>query len=219
MVRLTTLKDRSFEWIGGHLALDFTNTVTYRQSRLERERLGSYDNVLSWSGQAATLSASSLVALRKEARTRSDAAAGAYREVMRTRAELHSLFVAQATGQPAPGHVIKSLERRIRRSMTHIALRSLGRQIAVGWEPTIQFDRPLWPVLKATLDLLASSDLGYLRLCANPECGWMFLDRSRKGNRRWCSMRECGSRAKARAYYHRRRSDNTARPARSSVAG
>jgi predicted RNA-binding Zn ribbon-like protein len=33
----------------------------------------------------------------------------------------------------------------------------------------------------------------------------LFLDRSRRHNRRWCDMLVCGSRAKARAYYARRR--------------
>ena len=44
-----------------------------------------------------------------------------------------------------------------------------------------------------------------VRRCANPECGWLFLDDSRAGKRRWCSMLACGNRAKARRHYHRSR--------------
>ncbi|HYM49146.1 MAG TPA: CGNR zinc finger domain-containing protein [Candidatus Limnocylindrales bacterium] len=35
-----------------------------------------------------------------------------------------------------------------------------------------------------------------LRICDNPECGWVFSDRSRTGRRRWCDMATCGNRAK-----------------------
>ena len=48
-------------------------------------------------------------------------------------------------------------------------------------------------------DLLAGPRLDRVRRCANPECGWLFLDDSRAGKRRWCSMQSCGNRAKASA--------------------
>ncbi|WP_352849024.1 CGNR zinc finger domain-containing protein [Mesorhizobium sp. M0199] len=33
-----------------------------------------------------------------------------------------------------------------------------------------------------------------LRVC--PRCGWLFVDISRGGKRRWCNMRVCGNREK-----------------------
>ena len=198
------MKDGSFEWIGGHVALDFTNTVTWRRWGLDRERLESYADLLKWSAQAGPLETAVLVALRKLARDRPRAAGAAHRDALRARGELHALFVAQATGQRTPASVMASLSRRSRGVMSHIALRSLADRVTVGWDDVLRLDRPLWPVLKAAIELVSSAELGRLGLCANPDCGWVFLDQSRKGNRRWCSMRECGSRAKARAYYHRR---------------
>jgi predicted RNA-binding Zn ribbon-like protein len=56
-------------------------------------------------------------------------------------------------------------------------------------------------------DLLAGPRLDRVRRCANPECGWLFLDDSRAGKRRWCSMQSCGNRAKARRHYHKSRAD------------
>ncbi|WP_406088147.1 CGNR zinc finger domain-containing protein [Streptomyces virginiae] len=50
---------------------------------------------------------------------------------------------------------------------------------------------------------------GRIRKCANPPCPLHFLDTSRKGQRRWCSMAVCGNRAKARR--HRTRHDRTTR--------
>jgi predicted RNA-binding Zn ribbon-like protein len=184
--------------------LDFTNTVTWRRFGLDRERLQSYSDVARWSRDAGLLDKQTIDALLKAARERPQTAAAAYRNAIRVRGALHVLFVAFATGRRPPQEVVISLNSRVRRAMSHLALRSERHRVGVGWDAAIHLDRPLWPLLKATVDFLASADVGRVRRCANPECGWVFLDRSRKQNRRWCSMRECGSRAKARAYYQRR---------------
>ncbi len=44
-----------------------------------------------------------------------------------------------------------------------------------------------------------------LKACADPSCAWLFHDTSRSRTGRWCSMRACGSIAKARAYRRRQR--------------
>src|SRR5262245_1454737 len=49
-----------------------------------------------------------------------------------------------------------------------------------------------------------------LKLCANPGCGYAFLDTSNNGSRRWCDMRACGNRQKVRTFRRRR---HAARPA------
>jgi predicted RNA-binding Zn ribbon-like protein len=61
----------------------------------------------------------------------------------------------------------------------------------------------LHPIVKSAADLLVSTQLQRLRVCADPECGWLFLDCSRNHSRRWCSMESCGNRAKARRFYQR----------------
>jgi predicted RNA-binding Zn ribbon-like protein len=210
--------DGSFEWLAGHAALDFCNTVTWRRSGLIHERLQSYNDLLIWSAQAGTLKRATVVALQSAAHRRLHAAATSYRGAIRARDQLHALFVALATGQRVPATVLTSLTRRIRQAMAHTALRTVGRQVRVDWDTDLHLDRMLWPLLKGTGELLGSPDLRRLRLCANPECGWLFLDRSRRHNRRWCSMRECGSRAKARAYYHRTSQRNAGQTTK-TVAG
>ncbi|MGH3782391.1 MAG: CGNR zinc finger domain-containing protein [Pseudonocardiaceae bacterium] len=44
---------------------------------------------------------------------------------------------------------------------------------------------------------------GRLRPCANDECRLFLLDRSRPNTARWCSMKVCGNRLKARRHYQR----------------
>jgi predicted RNA-binding Zn ribbon-like protein len=47
--------------------------------------------------------------------------------------------------------------------------------------------------------------LDRLKMCASDECHWVFYDRSKPGNRRWCSSALCGNREKTRTYRERRR--------------
>lgn len=42
-----------------------------------------------------------------------------------------------------------------------------------------------------------------LKMCAAPDCRWVFYDESRSGAGRWCSMAVCGNRYKTRRYRHR----------------
>jgi predicted RNA-binding Zn ribbon-like protein len=52
---------------------------------------------------------------------------------------------------------------------------------------------------------IADHDTGRLRICANDECSWRFVDRSPAGRRRWCDMRTCGNRAKVARHRARAR--------------
>lgn len=55
----------------------------------------------------------------------------------------------------------------------------------------------------SALSLLPGEAVRRLRIC--PNCGWLFLDRSRNASRMWCDMTVCGNRNKARLHYRRRK--------------
>ena len=79
-----------------------------------------------------------------------------------------------------------------------------------GWEkrwkvPLRRAEDVLWGVARSAADLLSEDDLSLLRRCENRKCGLVFYDVTKNHRRRWCSMETCGSRAKAAAYYERRR--------------
>jgi predicted RNA-binding Zn ribbon-like protein len=65
-------------------------------------------------------------------------------------------------------------------------------------------ERLLGVVALEVVEFLTSGQIDRVRACANPRCGWMFVDTSRNRARRWCEMATCGNRAKARAHYARR---------------
>lgn len=79
-----------------------------------------------------------------------------------------------------------------------------GVQAAVGW---------------VVADLARSQILGTwkrLKICPSQGCGWVFIDNSKNGSRRWCEMSSCGNQHKVRAYRAKRRS-TSARPGEGQV--
>jgi predicted RNA-binding Zn ribbon-like protein len=64
--------------------------------------------------------------------------------------------------------------------------------------------RPGWLAADDMLDIITARP-DRIRQCAHPRCVLWFLDTSRNGSRRWCSMAGCGNRAKALQHYRRHR--------------
>lgn len=76
-----------------------------------------------------------------------------------------------------------------------VDLQATGRRATSG----------LGNVLVELLRLSDSDRLGRMKTCDSDECRWIFYDRSKPGNRRWCSSDRCGNREKTRSYRDRRR--------------
>jgi predicted RNA-binding Zn ribbon-like protein len=81
---------------------------------------------------------------------------------------------------------------------------------AIGEPPEWTSDQPYEAVLatiaRDAIDLLSSASLKRVRKCAGGHCSILFLDTSRPGKRRWCSMNGCGNKVKKAAYRQRQKS-------------
>jgi predicted RNA-binding Zn ribbon-like protein len=60
-------------------------------------------------------------------------------------------------------------------------------------------------VLAQLVRLSDSGRMDRVKICDSDECRWVFYDRSKPGNRRWCSSDRCGNREKTRTYRKRHR--------------
>jgi predicted RNA-binding Zn ribbon-like protein len=186
---VVTRRAENIELWGGDLALDFANTLeALPGGPVLRDHLGAYADLVAWAHHAGALPA--------RARPRGGEADLARARDMR--AAVHAVFAAHAAGEPPP-----------RKALRHV-LGAYARAVERGWiEDGIWVwsgahpDRPLWPVAVAAVDLLRSDRLARVKRCG--QCSWLFVDRSRNGSRRWCSMGECGAQVKMRRYRAARR--------------
>jgi predicted RNA-binding Zn ribbon-like protein len=206
-----------FELDGGHDALDFANTISRRAvSEDSKERLTHYGRLVSWGVEAKLITPKDAERLRVEAGSRPRAAVAALRRAVAVREAIFSVFVAIARGERAPAGALELINAALPEAMA--TLRVEAERDAFAWRFTHEpsdLAPMLAPVVRAAAELLTSSDLARVRECQSETCFWLFLDNSKNGTRRWCDMKVCGNRAKARRHYHRKKTE--AKPRRSNA--
>ena len=73
------------------------------------------------------------------------------------------------------------------------------------WAAQQDAELPLWTLAMSAGDLMTSEAVDRVRACDNAECRWLFLDTSKNHTRRWCDMKVCGNRMKARRFKAQRK--------------
>ena len=120
-------------------------------------------------------------------------------DVLRARAvreALRDLLVANAGGPETPA-ASETLDRQARRSRVLLGFGPHGGALETH---ASGIDGALGRLLAGVAEAMADGSWGRLKACLADDCRWAFLDRSRNGSRRWCDMRVCGNREKARAF-------------------
>jgi len=124
--------------------------------------------------------------------------------IRRFREELRAGVLAWAAGDEVPPAVVADLNQLLKDHPKRSRLkRTDGALEAVTWFPLDQPADLLTPLVHAAADLFSSVGPDRVRQC--DECEMIFLDISKKGARRWCSMQLCGNRIKVAAYAARAR--------------
>jgi len=195
-----------FEFTGGHLCLNFTNTVDNRKGDNRKELLTSYADLLQWAEEAGVLKARAAVQLQKMADEGPGQAKSVLRTAVQLREALYALFSAATQRRQILGRSLSILNAAAQRAVRQA--RIAERNHCFLWEfssPESSLDSILWPVARSAADLLTSPELTNVRQCASTDCAWLFLDTTKNHRRRWCEMKTCGNRAKARRYYQRQK--------------
>lgn len=204
-MRPATEPTKPFEILADHIALDFVNTLDDRYSpNGPAERLTSFACLLGFCEQAGILTKGEAALLRDTvhgARARSVLASA-----IELRDALFALFTASVHGSPPTPDALAVLNRFLRGPN--------GPQQVVAWDVSRFVRRPvaagidaeglLHRIAEGAAELLTSPDLAHVRECGADTCRWLFLDTSRNHSRRWCDMKTCGNRSKARRFHARR---------------
>ncbi len=195
----------AFEFSGGNLALDFVNTWGDR-ARPGTDQLGSFQRLVDFAQEAGLVDVGQARAYLTTARWDADSASAVLRAARRFRKSLYGLFSSLVRGAAAEPEDLARANRAIRSAFPNLEIRTLGEDLvwASNGSPP-RLDSLVWPIIRSAAQLLTSPDVGLVHECEAADCTWLFLDRSRTGQRRWCSMASCGNRAKARRHYQRQR--------------
>jgi predicted RNA-binding Zn ribbon-like protein len=184
------------DFVGNALCLDFANTVNKRPNP-DRDWLDSVGELTRWA-QLAGLRTTKGVDL---------SAAAVTAEARTLREAVYRLFSAVAADRPPADADITAVMAAYAEGLTAARLRPDGTQFSLHWPAPLTAGQIRWPVAASATQLLLHGPIDRIGEC--PSCRWLFLDTSRNGRRRWCSMTVCGSREKAQRHYaNRTRADH-----------
>jgi predicted RNA-binding Zn ribbon-like protein len=190
--------------VGAHPALDFANTMGALPDGAPREYLTDYAALIAWGLRLGLLSRAEAADLRERAADAPEPAARAVCAARDLRGAIYGLFAAHAVGTSPPRGVLARFNRHLARAQTHAVLTATRSGFHRAWTGgDAPLERVLWPVAAEAAALLTSDQLARVRQCAGENCLWLFLDVSKNGSRRWCSMSDCGNRAKVRRFRDR----------------
>ncbi len=193
---------RSFDFDTGWLCLDYVNTLGDRPDVAPHEEdLHAYDDLVAWGEAAEILSGAEADALRQRATRNPIDAREAFARAIALREAMYRVFSAVAGGAEPPANDLAAIERAVAAAMPRAHLARHDAHFHWRFAPdTDDCLTMLGPVAWSATELLTGDLVPRLRECAGPDCSWLFLDRSKNGSRRWCDMRACGNRAKARRH-------------------
>jgi len=187
------------------LCLDFANTLAWRGST-PTESLHNFADLITWCANNGLASERLARRVRKWPDKHPRRSAEIVADAIAIREAIYLAFHGVATHRTPGVADLDLFNRVLHDAPRRTTIRAIGD--GFGWQlddTKISATSLLAPVLWSAGDLLVGTQCARVRECFNDKCLWLFLDDSKNGTRRWCSMRSCGNRAKAHRHYLRQK--------------
>ena len=183
------------------MCLNFVNTSSGRGTPSPQDHLAAYNDLLAWAHHADALDATTTRALADLAGRKPAVARRVLARALELRETLFGIVTALARRTSPTAADLAVLNTYLSAANRSARLERSKRGFAWVWslQPP-QLDLPLWLIVRSAAEVLTAGPLERLKSCNGEACGWVFLDQTRNGRRRWCEMEVCGSRAKMRRF-------------------
>ena len=208
----------SLKLLGGRLCLDFVNTLDWRGREAPQEFLNTFHDLVIWSRHVGITSQAETRQLDRLAGQSGSNTGEVLNRAIRLRETIYRLFSASITGQNPDKRDLDFFNENLSLSMKDSKITRTAD--GYSWDNTgnkKQIDWILNPIIRSAVEMLVSGELKRVKTCADPACGWLFIDTSRNQSRRWCDMKDCGNRAKAGRFYRKKQNDDSRMIAMKSV--
>ena len=188
-----------FEWSGGHPALDLVNTLDERLFDRPIENLAGYRDLVRFARLAGLIAPA--LATRLQSLT-GPACARVAKRARELREHVHGVLATMHKRRPVPQGNLDAIASAVRAAHATRALvgSSSGGLATYRWQRPAATEIPLHACALAVEDLLTDVDRARIRKCQASDCGVYFVDTSKGHRRQWCSMKNCGNRAKQRRW-------------------
>lgn len=194
---------------GQPLCLSLANTRHWRNSAAPRETLHAYADLARWAAAKHIVDDGTLA---EEALSRPAVAQVELRRAMALREAIAGVFAAHVHEQAVGGADLDEVTASFNEASRHMRLAlgdgALVPELAGSVEPLAV---PRWQTALSAIGLLGSPALARVKQCADDRgCGWLFVDGTRNGSRRFCLSTECANRARQMRFRARHRAESHA---------
>lgn len=194
--KIETLK---FYQIGNNLSVDFVNTLIAVDGK-PKDLLTNLADFAAW--------AAAMDLLEKEQANWQEKIESEqiFAQILEFREMLHQMFESVEKGQAVKPTAISAINGVLRNQIGFPEIESSEKGFVKRFHTDFSEPRQLLATIaESAADLLCYGDLKYLKKCEDNDCVLYFYDTTKNHSRRWCSMTGCGNRAKAAAFYRRKR--------------
>lgn len=190
-----------FLFVGNELALDFLNTRPVLNGEAT-ELLPDFAALVRWFQAAGMLNERQADALTRKW-AGSPTGKRTVEDMRQWRERLRKQVIAWEDGASLHPAVVKELNQLMAEHPMRLRLSAQKKHATELWFEPHQPEDLYAPLAHSVATLFAETDRSRVRKCG--QCVLHFHDTSKKGTRRWCSMRLCGNRLKVAAYAARQR--------------
>ncbi|RQS19711.1 CGNR zinc finger domain-containing protein [Burkholderia sp. Bp8998] len=187
------------DFVGGHPALDFLNTVADTGKTRDEDKLADWAAVRAWAGKSGLLAEADLARFLRHSRQDGADELAALHD-FREDAYAALAHLTADEGGRAGARAADRLAEAIRDAIGRSRFDAADGRFA--WRPDARAAaRWIDAAALGFEHLMRGDDFARVRQCGR--CTWFFIDRGRGVGRRWCDMRTCGNRAKVEAFRER----------------
>ena len=184
------LEEAAFRFVTGRPSVDFTGTLGKRWRVPAVERIPAPADLGRWFAESGLTAAPV------------QASPADLRHAHQLREALYRLMRGPAFGEQPAAADLELVNCWAARTPPALALRAGGARLTTCLvEPTVTGLLAL--LARDGVEVLGGPLDGRIRECSSQTCTLLYLDTSRAGSRRWCSMETCGSRDKMARYRRR----------------
>ena len=205
-------QDSHFVFDGGTLALDLLNTWRFNADQ-PLDLLQSPEDLVIWLAAAGLPDGAYCAELSSSPPNRRIL----LDEALWLRRDILLIVQSLVAGELPPPYTVDALNRILTESGTSFRLNSLtlppegdqeermeGQLVLNVHEHISSVLGVLQPIALSAARIVTEANPTRIRQCASSNCMYWFLDTSKSGRRRWCSMSRCGNRAKVAKHYRQR---------------
>ena len=188
----------TYKLVGEEISFDLINTISWPDTEWQHDWLDKPGNFILWATTAGIIKSSKakLFAAKPKAWLSKE-----MEYVHNTRRDLAKALTPLAFNKNPSEDAIKKLNALLHQVNDHRHIDLKTHKWV--WNEPFSFKEILAPVIWNAGYVLTETEHTRIRHC--PSCNWIFYDNTKNKSRRWCDMKDCGSRDKSLRYYHRKK--------------